>query len=64
MEAWYTTKFGDGNVVAISDFFVQPPSKFFLKKKKRKTGSNVKLSVYLSFLPVNKMEGMTSHDSQ
>ena len=35
-----------------------------LKKKKRKTGSNVKLSAYLSFLPVNKMEGMTSHDSQ
>lgn len=50
--------------MAISDFFVQPPSKFYLKKKKRKTGSNVKLSAYLNFLPVNKMEGMTSHDSQ
>ena len=34
------------------------------KKKKRKTGSNVQLSAYLSFLPVNKMEQMTSHDSQ
>ena len=36
----------------------------FTKKNKTKTGSDVKLSAYLSFLPVYTMEGITSHDSQ